>query len=183
MGKVILATVGGFLLGAAALLVATNLLHGGTETSARVYGDWRLNCPPADAKAAACTLTQDIVQNGTGTTLVHIEFADTEQDDRLAIIVPHGVLLQPGLGLGIGSEPLRVLKYQTCDRVGCVVVQPLDQATLAALREADSGRVVVVSSGGQEVAFPYSLKGFRGGMRMLGWESFRRRSWVGRQLP
>ncbi len=183
MGRVILATVGGFLLGTAALLGATNLLHGSKETTARVYDDWRLNCPPAAAKASACTLTQDLVQNGTGTTMIHIEFGVASGEKRLAVVVPHGVLLQPGLGLGIGSAPLRVLKYQTCDQVGCVVVLPLDEETLDAFGEADDGRIAIVAGNGEQVSFPYSLRGFKGGMRMLGWEAFRRSSWFGRQLP
>ena len=183
MLKPILITIGTFFLGMLATLGVTNLVHGNNETTARVYGDWRLNCPPATAKPSPCTLTQDIMQNGTGTTLVHIELAQSEGEKRLAVVVPHGVLIPPGLGLGIGSAQIQVLKYQTCDQVGCFVVQPLNDATLDALREADSGRIVVVSRDGQEVAFPYSLKGFSTGMRMLAWESFRRGTWVGRQLP
>jgi invasion protein IalB len=183
MGRVILTTVGGFLLGAVAVLGVTNLLHSNKESTTRVYDDWRLNCPPAAAKASACTLTQDLVQNGTGNTMIHIEFGLAGGEKRLAVIVPHGVLLQPGLGLGIGSAPLRVLKYETCDQVGCVVVLPLDDEILDALEDADDGRIVIVAGNGEQASFPYSLRGFKGGMRMLGWEAFRRSSWFGRQLP
>lgn len=183
MTRSILTGIGALILGMLAMLSITNIIHGDTESTARIYGDWRLNCPPTGAKVTACTLTQDIVQNGSGTTLVHMEIAQPENGRRIAIVVPHGVLLQPGLGLAIGTAPLKVLRYQTCDQVGCVVIEQLDDATLDALRNGESGRIVVVSRDGQELAFPFSLKGFAGGMRMVGWESFKRGSWLGRQLP
>lgn len=183
MIKSVLIGFGGLFLGMLAMLSITNLIHGGTESSARIYGDWRLSCPPTSAKVSACTLTQDVVQNGNGTTLVHIEIAQPKSETRIAIVVPHGVLLQPGLGLELGSAPLKVLKYQTCDQVGCVVVEQLDQATIDAIGDAEAGRIVVVSRDGQQAAFPLSLKEFRSGMRAVAWESFKRGSWLGRQLP
>ena len=175
--------VSAFALGAIVVLGALYLLHGVTEASARVYGDWRLNCPPASASVSRCALTQDIMQSGTGVTLVHLEFAKFDDERRLTIVVPHGVLLKPGLGFGIGKAPLRVLKYLTCDQVGCVVLLPLDEATFTALQNGDTGRIVVVARDGQESAFPYSLQGFGDGASMLGWEAFKRSSWLGRLLP
>jgi invasion protein IalB len=115
--------------------------------------------------------------------LVHLQLVRKDDTQRLLIVVPHGVLLRPGLGLVIGNVPLRVLKYETCDGVGCIALLPLDGPTLDALQAADAGRVVVVWRDGKDVAFPYSLRGFGKGVSAVGWEAYKRNSWLGRFLP
>jgi invasion protein IalB len=176
-------SVAAFVLGVIVILGVLYFLHGDTESTARVYGDWRLNCPPASANVSRCALTQDIMQSGTGVTLIHLEYSKFDDAQRLTIVVPHGVLVKPGLGFGIGKAPLRILKYLTCDQVGCVVLMPLDRATFTALQGGGEGRIVIVARNGQEAAFPYSLNGFADGAGMLGWEAFKRSSWLGRLLP
>ena len=183
MGKTLLIAVAAFVLGAAAVLGGLYLSRNGTESTTKVYGDWKLSCPPRKDAKAECALTQDIIQGGTGATLVHLQLVRSDKTQRLLIVVPHGVLLQPGLGLVIGSTPLRVLKYQTCDGVGCIAILPLERPTLDALQAADAGRIVVVWRDGKDVAFPYSLHGFATGVSAFGWEAYMRNSWLGRFLP
>ncbi len=183
MGKTLLIAVAAFVLGVAVVLGGLYFSRNGTESTTKVYGDWKLSCPSRNTASAGCALTQDIIQGGTGVTLVHLQLVRSDNTQRLLIVVPHGVLLQPGLGLVIGSTPLRVLKYQTCDGVGCIAILPLDQTTLDALQAADAGRIVVVWRDGKDVAFPYSLRGFADGKSVFGWETYKRNTWLGWFLP
>jgi len=183
MGKNFLVAIVAFVLGAGAVVGGLYFSRNDTESMTKTYGDWKLSCPPRNVAAAECTLTQDIVQNGTGMALVHLQLVRGDDTKRLLIVEPHGVLLKPGLGLVIGNAPLRVLQYQTCDSVGCIALLPLDQPTLDALKEADVGRIVVVWRDGKDVAFPYSLRGFAKGASAFGWEAYKRGSWLGRVLP
>ena len=183
MGKTLLVAIAAFVLGVCTVLGGLYFSRNGTESTTKLYDDWKLSCPPRATVAAECALTQDVIQGGTGVTLVHLQFVRDDNAQRLLIVVPHGVLLQPGLGLVIGNAPLRVVKYQTCDTVGCIALLPLDPPTLNALQAADGGRVVVVWRDGKDVAFPYSLHGFAKGARALKWETFKRNSWLGRFFP
>ena len=182
MGKTLLTAIAAFVLGVGAVLGGLYLSRNNTESTTKTYGDWKLSCPPRSA-AAECALTQDIMQGGTGVTLVHLQLVRGDNARRLLMVVPHGVLLKPGLGVVIGNAPLRVLQYQTCDGVGCLAYLPLDPPTLNALQEADAGRIVVVWRDGKDVAFPYSLHGFAKGVSAFGWETYKRGSWLSRVLP
>ncbi len=181
--KLVLA-IAGFALGIVVALGGFALSRDGNESTATTYGDWKLSCPSRNAASAECALTQDIMQSGTGMTLVHMQLVGgSSSGNQLLIVVPHGVLLQPGLGLVIGRNPLQVLRYKTCDSVGCLAYLPLDSATLDALREDDSGRIVVVWRDGKELAYPCSFRGLTKGVSAYGWASFKRSSLLGRLLP
>ena len=183
MGKTAFTAVAAFLLGAGVVLGALYLSRNNTESTTKTYGDWKLRCPPRNDAKAECALTQDIIQGGTGATLVHLQLVRKDNIQRLLIVVPHGVQLKPGLGVVIGNAPLRVLKYETCDGVGCLAYLPLDRTTLDTLNGAESGRVVVVGRDGKDVAFPCSLHGFGKGLSAAGWETYKRNAWLGRLLP
>ena len=172
-----------FVLGAVTVLGVLYLLRNGTESTTKLYGDWKLSCPPPSSTTSACALTQDIIQNGTGVTLVHLQATRVDAAKRLVIVLPYGVLLEPGLGVSIGGASPRLLQYQTCDTVGCRAVLPLDQATIETLKGAEFGRIVVVASNGKAVGVPFSLRGFTDGARALDWEAFKRSSGVGVFLP
>ena len=42
----------------------------------------------------------------------------------IALTVPLQVLLEPGLGLKIGDDQVRVFQYKTCTEGGCLSVIP-----------------------------------------------------------
>ena len=172
-----------FVLGIGATLGGLSLSRNGSESTTAAYGDWKLSCPPRSDAKAECTLTQDILQSGTGMTAVHLQLVGGDDARRLLIVVPHGVMLKPGLGFVIGNAPLRLLQYEACDSVGCLAYLPLDAATLDTLHDADTGRIEVIWRDGKEVGFPCSLRGFAKGLSAIGWKTFKRKSWLGALLP
>jgi invasion protein IalB len=179
----LLVAIAAFVLGIGATLGGFALSMNSTESTTAAYGDWKLSCPPRGAAKAECALTQDILQSGTGMTAVHLQLVGGDDARRLLIVVPHGVLLKPGLGLVIGNAPLRLLHYEACDTVGCLAYLPLDAATLDSFQDAETGRIEVIWRDGKEVGFPCSLRGLTKGMSAMGWKTFKRNSWLGALLP
>ena len=173
---------GGILVyaaGAASVLGLQYALRVSSEgTTTAAYGDWRLNCPPRNQPASLCQLTQDLIAQATGVPLVHFEVSRTGANHRLAVIVPRGVLLEPGLDLAVGNRPQQKLIYQTCDTVGCVAYAPLEGGLGEAMRQGATGRVIVTDRQGKSVPLQYSLRGFADGLAMLDRDSFRRSSGI-----
>jgi len=85
----------------------------------------------------------------------------------MSVVVPHGVLLDEGLGFSVGDGALKVLPYETCMPAGCLVLVGLDSETLKAMKTSASGQVVVAPANGSPVTIPFSLKGFSEGFAAL----------------
>ena len=103
----------------------------------------------------------------------------TDEDSPLTVIVPHGVLLDPGLNFVVGDAQPLLLQYETCDANGCVALVRLDEAMLATLRGKSQGQVQVATlAQAQPVAIPFSLAGFNEGYATLQREISHRQSFL-----
>ena len=183
MSRLLLTAVIALLVGIGIVLATLFFLRGDAESISRVYGDWKLTCVAQTTSNGACALTQNILQSGSGATLVHLEFYQVGGKRHLMILVPFDVLLQPGLGFGIENASLRMVNYETCNSVGCIALMPIDDYTLCQLRSGDHCRIVVEGKDGKPIAFPCSLRGFDEGIGVFTWESLKRNTWMGRFLP
>lgn len=184
-----------FLAGAVVALGAERLLTmargNPQETRVLTYQDWRVICSPAmpavaavpavaatettparpatpaiPAVAAGCRLVQDVVRPEGG-SLLQIALPLNDMS-KLMVTVPHGVILDPGLGFAVGQGATpAVHPYIACTEAGCIAPIPLDEATLKLLRENTDGRVSVVPGTGTPVAIPFSLRGFADGYAAL----------------
>jgi invasion protein IalB len=184
-----------FLAGVVVALGAERLLTmargNPQETRVLSYQDWRVICSPAmpavaavsatvatettparpatpaiPAVAATCRMVQDVVRPEGGSLLQIALPLDTM--DRLMVTVPHGVMLEPGLGFAVGQGATpAVHPYLACTEAGCVASVPLDAATLKLMRENTDGRVSVVPGNGTPVGIPFSLRGFANGYAAL----------------
>jgi invasion protein IalB len=158
------------IVGGAAALVGQNLLGGpgADELSIKRFEAWRVLCAPPDEKGegGGCRLEAQVTR-ADGGTLVSLAITDTAAGSQMTVMVPHGVMLDPGLGFSVGDGSLKVLPYETCMPQGCMVLVGLDTETLKAMRTAQSGQVVVVPGNGTPVTIPFSLKGFSAGFDEL----------------
>jgi invasion protein IalB len=166
--------------GAIALIGERLIFRSGDANETRVlaFQDWRLVCPPESQANARCTLSQEIVRQEGG-TLVMLALNNTAADSRLVVTVPHGVMLDPGVGFASGKDTMKVHPYETCTQAGCFAYVPLDAATLKSMQDNMAGQVVVVPANGQPVAIPFSLRGFKEGREQLAEELGRRGSVFG----
>jgi invasion protein IalB len=168
-----------YLAGAASVLGLQYAMRAPSEgITTAAYGDWRLNCPPRGQTNALCQLSQDLVRQGTNTPLVHFEVSRIGNTHRLAVVVPRGVLLEPGLGFAVGARPQQKLVYQTCDLVGCIAYVPLEGGVGDAMNRGGTGRITITDRNGAAVPLEYSLRGFADGVAVLDRDAFRRTSGI-----
>lgn len=169
--------VGLFVLGAiVALFVEHFVISNGNQTRLSQFQDWRLICPPVKANLP-CTLSDTITNaNGSGTLLL-ISLNSAKLGSQMNVVVPHGVLLGPGMGFAIGDESPRTRPYETCDQNGCVALVELDEGTLAAMESTAMGHVSISVTGREQpVDVNFSLAGFVNGYQALRSAEARRNS-------
>jgi invasion protein IalB len=157
------------IVGGVAGIVIEHLVGGGAANETRItpYQDWRITCPPITAATPNCALTED-VQRDTGGLLLQLSIVDAIAGKPLTLTVPHGVLLEPGLGFAIGTEPMRVRPYETCTPAGCFALVTLDADTLKSMRANMGGQVTIAVPGAtMPVNLPFSLRGFADGYAAL----------------
>ncbi len=153
------------VLGGVIALVGQGFLGGASPNEVRVttFQDWRVVCPPLSPATPNCALTSDVLRD-TGGVLLTLSVIDPTPGSQLSLTVPHGVLLDPGMGFSIGNDPVRVRPYETCTNQGCIALVTMDSDTLKSLNANMAGRIqVAVPNNAQPVAIPFSLKGFADG--------------------
>ena len=146
------------------MALAGERLFGGrvapNEVRIMTFQDWRVICPPLTDTTPNCALTADVLRD-TGGILLTISMNDPGPGSQLSLTVPHGVLLEPGLGFTVGSEPVRVRPYETCTNTGCIALVTVDADTLKSLSGNMAGQVSVAAPNAQQpVNIPFSLRGF-----------------------
>jgi invasion protein IalB len=145
--------------------------------SISMYQDWRLACPsPSDAKGS-CAMVQDVVDERSRAEIAHLALGKTKTGLEMVITMPYDVLLAPGMGIAIGSDPVRVYPYQTCNSVGCIATLPVDDKMLASLRNAKQARVLFAMLNNKPVGLPFSLNGFNEANDAFSNNEARRTSW------
>ena len=139
--------------------------------SMSVYQDWRLTCPSTADKDATCRLSSDVVDPQSGQGVASIIYGKELEKDKdnpdaepkvtmvLGVTVPLNVLLEPGLGLKLGADDMKVYQYKTCTQGGCTAVIPVDKDTLKTFLGAQVAEVTVVGRDGKSVPLPVSMKG------------------------
>lgn len=162
----LLLTAGGMIaLAGERLLGVGNLAD--NEVRIRTFMDWRLICPAVTIATPNCTLTSDTLRD-TGGVLLTLSLANPAPGSQMSLIVPHGVMLESGLGFSIGTEPIRVRPYETCTAVGCIALVTVDADTLRSLSSNMEGQVAVAAPNSQQpVNIPFSLRGFADGYAEL----------------
>jgi invasion protein IalB len=156
-------------------IAGERLLGGGTapnEVRVTTFQDWRVICPALTPTTPNCALTADVMRD-TGGILLTLSMTDPAPGSSLSLTVPHGVMLEAGMGFSIGTEPTRVRPYETCTVQGCIALVTVDADTLKSLQSNMGGQVAVAPppppTGGaaQPVTIPFSLKGFPEGYAEL----------------
>jgi invasion protein IalB len=133
------------------------------EVRINTFQDWRVICPPLTPTTPNCALTADVLRD-TGGILLTLSMTDPAAGSQLSVTVPHGVLLEPGLGFAIGNEPVRVRPYETCTNAGCIALVTVDADTLKSLSANMTGQISVAApNNAQPINIPFSLKGFAEG--------------------
>jgi invasion protein IalB len=116
----------------------------------------------------------------TGGVLLTVSMLDPAPNSPLSVTVPHGVALDAGMGFTVGTDPMRVRPFETCNNTGCIALVTVDADTLRSLSTNMAGQVVVAVAGNTSpVTIPFSLNGFADGYAELQRAKARRTSFFG----
>ena len=124
--------------------------------------DWFVRCFPIESPSP-CDMFQELDSQSTHQRVLAVSLAYVPSLDRHAIqvTVPLEVSLQKGLTIKTDTYTSPVLKYRRCDRNGCYVETPVDNAMVEALaKSGPAGKINIVADGGKSYALNFSLKGF-----------------------
>ncbi|MGH6827744.1 MAG: invasion associated locus B family protein, partial [Rhizomicrobium sp.] len=84
------------------------------------YGSWRVACPAASQTNLNCEMVQDVLDSQSHSEIVRIAIGKTQAGkSAINLVMPLGVALQAGIGLVLGTDPMRTGKYRTCTEQGC----------------------------------------------------------------
>jgi invasion protein IalB len=137
------------------------------ETRVTTFTDWRVICPPYNPAQPNCALTLDVLRD-TGGVLLTVSMLDPAPNSSLSVTVPHGVALDAGMGFTVGTDPMRVRPFETCNNTGCIALVTVDADTLRTLSTNMGGQVTLAVAGQtQPVTIPFSLNGFAAGYEEL----------------
>jgi invasion protein IalB len=170
----------GLLLGWMGRGVATYNIH---QASIASYEDWRVACPAAETKDAACELSTDVVDRSQGApNPVARTTITTDKDGKqvMGFVLPYGVALEAGMGLRIGKDPVKVYQYRTCNTIGCIATTPYDATLASLLQKADDASVMFAGLDGKPVSVPMSFKGYQNSLAAWKSADARRHSWFWR---
>lgn len=126
-------------------------------------GAWRLDCGETGGfLQTTCRMTQTVLIKETGSPLLTAMVERRPGDRALSLLlkVPHGVLLASGMRLRFDAIEPVVLNYRLSDETGVFASTVLSEQMLNALKTGDTLKVTVVTSSGQAVGIPVTLKGF-----------------------
>ena len=176
----VVALLVGLLLGWMGRGLATYNVH---AAQVATYDDWRLACPSADMKEAACEISTDLIDKSqpNGSVLARATIT-TDRDGKqiMGFTLPFGVALEAGMGMRIGKDPVKVIPYRTCNTVGCIATTPFDTALSNSLKGTDDAAVLFAGLDGKPVSVPFSFKGYQTSLSAWKNAEDRRHSWFWR---
>lgn len=156
------------LLSLFVLVHSTNVFSAVAETE--IPDGWLASCSSAGRSAPAdCSITQKLVINETGQTLVAVTVRVSAPGAQPAymIQVPVGIYLPAGVNIRIGDKPPIEAQIQMCDASGCYVGATLDKKTLADMKAGDTLTIGLQSIQKQALNIEVPLKGFTKGYNLI----------------
>ena len=125
-------------------------------------GDWVVRCFPIQSPSP-CDIYQELDDQRARQRVLSFSIAFVPSLNRhgIQITVPLEVSIPRGLIIQTDSFTSQPLKYRYCDRTGCFVQMPIDNATIEAMsKSGEAARVRVFADNGKAYDIKFSLKGF-----------------------
>ena len=134
------------------------------------FKDWAVACPESeDGQPTGCQAIQRLTVSESGQQVMQISVTYLpDKDEPVAVIVlPLGMLLQPGALLTIDGEEIGRLGIQRCEPGGCIAPLVLDDKVLSKFKGGTKGQITVRNAQGRELPIPLSLTGFTAALAEL----------------
>jgi invasion protein IalB len=128
----------------------------------KTVGDWQVRCFPIQSPSP-CDIYQELDDQRARQRVLSFSIAFVPSLNRhgIQITVPLEVSIPRGLIIQTDSFTSQPLKYRYCDRTGCFVQMPIDNATIEAMsKSGEAAKVRVFADSGKAYDIKFSLKGF-----------------------
>lgn len=148
------------------------------ETQTATFGDWTLRCQrAADANGPrrVCEVAQSVSMKGQSAPLaplaqIAVGRSTPNEPLRMTVVTPSDISLPSSILVAMDendTQPTQ-LAWTRCLPVGCFATGAPSAESLRRWRaSAESGRLLVKSGGGQDVAIPFSFRGLAQAMDAL----------------
>ena len=145
------------------------------QTQTATYGDWTLRCQRgADTAGArrACEIVQSVTVKGQTTPLAQIAIGRIDASDplRMTVVTPNDISFPSSVRVAMDEKDAQPteLAWTRCLPAGCFATGAPNAEALKRWRSsADTGRMVLKSGAGQDVAIPISFRGLAQAMDAL----------------
>lgn len=128
---------------------------------------WTLRCQPQKEGAAAddkksCEIFQRLVVKESLARVAEfaIGFPEGSEIARGVIVLPLGILLQPGVEMRIDDGKPYAFKIRYCTEAGCFAYVNLDKDLLETMRKGTSANFAFKAADGKDVNLSMTLSGF-----------------------
>jgi invasion protein IalB len=164
MKSVLLTVLAGamFASGAALAQAADPAAAAPPRPDVKTIGDWVVRCFPIQS-ASPCDMFQEEDSQANRQRVLSLSLAYVPGIDRHAIqiSVPLDIAIPRGITIQTDSYTSPVLKYRRCDRNGCYVEMPVDNALVDGLNKSGpEAKINLVADNGKAYGIKFSLKGF-----------------------
>jgi len=154
----------------AALLVAAPVSWAQEEAGVKGEEMWSVRCQEnGEGDKTSCEIFQRLAVHETGRRFAEfaIGFPAGKDVARGVLILPLGILLQPGGRLKVGeNEPVK-FTFRFCRNDGCYAVVSLDDALIESMKKGDKMTVAFATLEGKAAGIAFSLNGFTKAMEEL----------------
>lgn len=128
----------------------------------KAIGDWVVRCFPI-ASPSPCDVYQELNDQRTQQRVLSFSIAYVPSLDRhgIQISVPLEVSIPRGLVIETDSFKSQPMKYRMCDRTGCFVQMPIENAAINSIaKSGPDAKVRIFADSGKAYELKFSLKGF-----------------------
>lgn len=128
----------------------------------KTIGDWVVRCFPVTSPSP-CDMFQELDDQRTRQRVLSFSIAYVPSLNKhgIQITVPLEVSIQKGLTIVTDSYTSPVMKFRYCDRAGCFVQMPFDNAAVESIsRSGPDAKVRIFADNGKAYDLRFSLKGF-----------------------
>lgn len=135
---------------------------------------WTMRCQPQKEGESApekksCEIFQRLIVKESSARVAEfaIGFPDGSDVARGVVVLPLGILLQPGVEMKIDESKPYAFKVRYCTNAGCFAYVNLDKDILDSMRKGKSAAFFFKSADGKDVNLSMTLSGFDAALKEI----------------
>ena len=139
------------------------------KTSEAQFKDWASRCVETAEKVKVCFIFQNLLLSTNKQRLLNVRVGRFSKDKTLTALftLPLGVSLPGGVSLKIDDRKKIRIRYERCDKSGCLAPLTLRDEQVKAFQTGLKAQVAFFDIRGREISIPVSLLGFTAGLKSL----------------